>query len=177
MKVLLLLFLIVNIAYAKEDRSSKIYTKKQFEDELNKRIKESLSKLKNGKIIDFSQLLLNRERELKIREFQVKKSEEQLKINEKELKKKVEQFNKKQKDMIACIDNFNSKKSQRIAHIVKTISGMRPENAAAVLSVQDTDISIKILGQLEPDKVSKIFNFMDKEISARLQKQYVNMSK
>jgi flagellar motility protein MotE (MotC chaperone) len=61
--------------------------------------------------------------------------------------------------------------------MVDVVSGMRPQNAADILSVQDVEIAVKILGKLEPTKVSKIFNSMDKEISARLQKQYMNMKK
>ena len=61
--------------------------------------------------------------------------------------------------------------------MVDVISGMRPQSAADVLSVQDVDISVKILGDLPPEKVSKIFNSMDKEISARLQKQFMSMKK
>ena len=46
-----------------------------------------------------------------------------------------------------------------------------------VLSTQDADISVKILEKIDPTKASKIFNLMDKEVSARLQKQYLNMQK
>ena len=61
--------------------------------------------------------------------------------------------------------------------MVDVISAMRPQNAADVLSVQDADISVQILEKLDPTKISKIFNSMDKEISARLQKQFMNMKK
>ena len=61
--------------------------------------------------------------------------------------------------------------------VVEVISGMRPQNAADLLSVQESDLAVKILGQLDPAKVSKIFNLMDKEISAKLQKQFMTMKK
>ena len=61
--------------------------------------------------------------------------------------------------------------------MVEIISGMKPVMAGNVLSVQDSDIAVKILSELPAMKISKIFNSMDKEISARLQKQYMNMKK
>jgi flagellar motility protein MotE (MotC chaperone) len=54
---------------------------------------------------------------------------------------------------------------------------MKPQKAAELLSVQDSDISVKILELIKPERASKIFNLMDKEVSARLQKQYLNMAK
>jgi flagellar motility protein MotE (MotC chaperone) len=61
--------------------------------------------------------------------------------------------------------------------MVEVISGMKPQSAADVLAVQDPDLSVRILGQLEAQKASKIFNLMDKEVSARLQKQFLQMKK
>ena len=57
------------------------------------------------------------------------------------------------------------------------IANMKPVKAADVLSVQDSLISVKILEQIDPKRASRIFNLMDKEVSARLQKQYLNMQK
>ena len=57
------------------------------------------------------------------------------------------------------------------------MSGMKPANAAELLSVQDSTISVQIISKLDPERVSKIFNLMDKAVSARLQKSYINMKK
>ena len=54
---------------------------------------------------------------------------------------------------------------------------MKPQVAAEMLSVQESKLSVEIISKLDPVKVSKIFNLMDKEISARLQKEYLNMQK
>ncbi|HXH31227.1 MAG TPA: hypothetical protein VNJ01_10480 [Bacteriovoracaceae bacterium] len=37
--------------------------------------------------------------------------------------------------------------------------------------------AVKILQQIDAKKASKIFNFMDKEVSAKIQKQYLLMKK
>ena len=57
------------------------------------------------------------------------------------------------------------------------LSGMKPDAAAQVLSVQDPLIAVKMISKLDSAKVSKIFNKMDKEVSARLQKQFLTMQK
>ena len=54
---------------------------------------------------------------------------------------------------------------------------MRAAKAAEILSVQESDLTVQILGKLPPEKVSKIFNLMEKEVSARLQKQFMSMKK
>ncbi|MBT3586860.1 MAG: hypothetical protein HN509_18255 [Halobacteriovoraceae bacterium] len=120
---------------------------------------------------------MKKEEELKISQLALKKKEEQLVINEKDFTRKVSGFNGDQQKVLGCIDASDKKQSKRVEHMVEVISGMKPVSAAQVLSVQDADISVKILGLLEPKKVSKIFNLMDKEISARLQKQYMTMKK
>ena len=65
----------------------------------------------------------------------------------------------------------------QLERLLAVIERNWPQNAADVLSVQDPDFSVRILGQMESQKVSKIFNLMDKEVSARLQKQFLQMKK
>jgi flagellar motility protein MotE (MotC chaperone) len=54
---------------------------------------------------------------------------------------------------------------------------MKADKAAQVLAIQDPEITMKILGKLESKTVSRIFNLMDKEISARIQKQFMTMKR
>ena len=46
-----------------------------------------------------------------------------------------------------------------------------------MLAVQDPVLSVQLLGMLDSAQVSKIFNQMDKTISAKLQKMYLEMKK
>ena len=61
--------------------------------------------------------------------------------------------------------------------MVSVVSGMKPQTAANLLSQQDPSISVKILGMLDAVQVAKIFNLMEKEVSAKLQKQYMTLKK
>src|SRR5690606_21311041 len=122
-----------------------------------------------------SKELMQKEDQLRIRELELQKKNEQLEINEKEFQTRLGELQTRQDKILGCIDDHNEQENQRIIHMVKVIEGMKAKNAAEVLSVQDIGISVKILGMLKAEKVSKIFNLMDKEISARLQKHYLTM--
>jgi flagellar motility protein MotE (MotC chaperone) len=136
-----------------------------------------MKRIGKGELVGLSKELLQKEELLRVRELQVQKREEELKINQQDFKNKVANFNQKQNHFLGCLDEQDKKVSDRISHMVDVVGGMRPQSAADVLSVQEPDISIRILGMLDAERVSKIFNLMDKEVSARLQKQYMNMKR
>lgn len=155
----------------------RLYTEDEFQKAVVKEVEGHLLKLGKGKIVSFSKELLNKEQELKIKELEIQKEREKLKLNVAQFQKKIKEFQERQNKIISCIDKRKSDENNRMNHMVQSLSGMKPVIAAQVLSVQDPDISVKILGLLSPEKVSKIFNAMDKEVSARLQKQYLTMKK
>jgi flagellar motility protein MotE (MotC chaperone) len=153
------------------------YTEKEFLDAVNKEVENRLSKYKNKSIVQLTKELMKKERSIELRELEIQKKEESLRESEKDLTSKLKGFQQKSSKLLGCLDEHDKNQSKRVRHMVDVISGMRPQSAADVLSVQDVDISVKILGDLPPEKVSKIFNSMDKEISARLQKQFMSMKK
>ena len=120
---------------------------------------------------------MERENQLRSRELEFKKREDALSNNKKDLEKSIKGFQKKQSEFLSCLDQSEKSIRARVEHMVESVAAMKPKNAAALLSVQESDISVQILDQLDAKKVSKIFNFMDKEISARLQKQFMTMKK
>ena len=168
-KIIVILFLTTLNLYA----ADKIYTQEEFDKALDKRVK----RIANGGIAELSKELLKKERALALEEMNIKKREESLELIGRDLEKRTVDFQKEQKDFLGCVNKNDQDKKNRIGHMVSVMSGMRPKTAAEVLSVQDSDIAIRILGRLSPEKVSKIFNSMDKAISARLQKQYMSMKK
>jgi flagellar motility protein MotE (MotC chaperone) len=155
----------------------KTYTEEQFKQALKEEMSKQMRRMGNEGLIEFSQELLKKEEQLRIKEVEISKREEQLNINTKEFEKKINEFQEKQNKIIGCLEDQDKNKNKRIEHMVNTISGMKPVTAAEILSVQDPEIAVKILAQLDADKVAKIFNLMNKEISARLQKQYMDMKK
>ena len=160
-----------------EDPREKKYNYDEFQEAVNTKIEKQLKRLGRGKIIGFSKELMKKEEVLKLREIELEKRAEQLQMNTSDFQKKVKTFQNRQLKFLGCLDESDKQREKRITHMVDVVSGMKPLSAAEVLSVQDAGISIKILGMLPPEKVSKIFNLMKKEISARLQKQYMTMKK
>lgn len=156
---------------------AKTYTEEEFKKALQEEVDKTIKKVSGNHMVDFSKELLQKEEAIKVKELEVKKQEDQLKMNMADFEKRVKDFQTEQKRFIGCIDSQDEKADKRVSQMVEVISGMRPQNAADLLSVQESDLAVKILGQLDPAKVSKIFNLMDKEISAKLQKQFMTMKK
>ena len=155
----------------------KLYTEDEVNKIINSKVLEKLKMVSEKNVVRFSKSLLRKEEKLKSLEIKIKKEREELKIHSTELGDKIARFIEKQKKFIGCMNSVEKGKKKRIGHLVEIIAGMKPAMAASVLSVQDPDITVKILSELPAAKMSKIFNSMDKEISARLQKQYMNMKK
>ena len=153
------------------------YTNEEFEKAVTKELEKRLKRLGHGKVVEFSKELVQKQQELDLKKIKTEKEDEQLKLSMKNFDKKVKEFRQKQEKLLVCMDEIHKKESKRVEHMVDTVSNMRPQNAADVLSVQDPGISVKILSELPATKVAKIFNLMDKEISARLQKQYLTMKR
>jgi len=173
-KIILLAFMILFFkAHAGVD--DKIYTQVEFDKKLTEEIEKSIMKIKKKSITQLTMELIEKDRRLEKSEQSLKDKEEQLKVGESTLMKKITEFETKQKKILGCLDKNKSGQARRIKQMVDVISGMKPLKAAEVLSVQDSQISVKILAQIDPIRASKIFNLMDKEVSARLQKQYLNM--
>ncbi|MBT3235222.1 MAG: hypothetical protein HN353_04670 [Bdellovibrionales bacterium] len=155
----------------------KIYTERELKAEIKERVGKKMRQLGQGKIVNFAQELMEKEEQLAVQQLEVRKEKEQFKQSIQSFEVRVKSFEKRQQKLLGCIQAADKKENRRIDHMVEVISGMKPMSAAQVLSVQDAEITIKILGKLSPPKVSKIFNLMDKEISARLQKQYLTMKR
>ena len=153
------------------------YTEAEFLDAVNKEAKVRLEKYSSQNMVELTREIMKKERALELEKQQLKERAAELDAIEGDIKKRIADFQDQQKKLLGCLDQNDQKQSARVNHMVEVVSGMRPATAADVLSVQDVDIAVRILGKLEAIKVSKIFNSMDKEISARLQKQFMNMKK
>ncbi len=153
------------------------YTENEFKKAVMEEVERQMRRAGQAKLIDLSRELLEKEDKLKLRELEAERQEEQFKMSTKQFQEKVKTFENSQNKFLGCVEDLEQKKNNRVKHMVEVVSGMKPDVAAQVLSVQEADISVEIISQLEPAKISKIFNLMDKEISARLQKQYMNMKK
>jgi flagellar motility protein MotE (MotC chaperone) len=172
------LFIALFVTFSSQGMTAeKKYTEAEFRQAVIDAVGVELRRLGREQIVQLSRELLQKEEDLRLRELQMRKKDEEIKLTERTLQERVVAFHDAQKNFLACVDQVSKEQNNRVQHLVESIAGMRPQNAADVLSVQDPEISVQILGMLEPDRVARIFNLMDKEVSARLQKQYLNMKK
>lgn len=161
----------------KKANAVKKYTEEELEKEVRKRVERQIKLLKKGSLVEISKELLKKDLALEEKEKQVNQLQKQLKTNEEYFEKRVIETEKRYTKILGCLDANKKDAEKRISHMVNILSIMKPVKAADVLSVQNPQVAIKVLSKMEPQKASKIFNLMDKEISARLQKQYIDMQK
>jgi flagellar motility protein MotE (MotC chaperone) len=173
----LLLVLVFSLSAYANESAEKIYTKDDFKEKVAKEVDKQVDRLKKSSVAKLTKEILQKERDLDDRAEALALREEQIKMAEESLAKKVFEVEKQQKKLLGCVDDNEKSKIARVQQLVSVISNMKPQKAAELLSVQDSDISVKILELIKPERASKIFNLMDKEVSARLQKQYLNMTK
>lgn len=157
--------------------SPKIYTEEDFIKKVSEEVQKKVEQIKNKSFTELTKELVDKDEKIKLRELDLVKKTDQFKVNEFELEKKIKEFDSRQQSVLGCLEKNETDSKDRIKKQVEVISNMQPAKAAQLLSVQDADIAVKILREIDSKKASKIFNLMDKEVSARLQKQYLDMKK
>ena len=172
MKILILAVIFCFGSFAADE---KIYTQKEFDAKVKAQVEKQIKRIKKSSIANLTSEVLEKESALDKKEKELQRQKEQVEMAEETLSNKIADFEKLQAKVLGCIDENKDQAKKRISALVSMISNMKPLKAADVLTVQDSKISIQILEKIEPERASKIFNLMDKEVSARLQKQYLNM--
>lgn len=173
MKWLLVLLPCLSLAQA----ATKTYTEEEFIKKVNEEVQKKVVTIKNRSVSDLTKEILDKEEKLKLRELELQKREDEFKVSESELSKKYVAFEAKQKTFLGCIEKNEEEARSRVSQLVEMVSNMKPQKASEVLSVQEPDIAVRILQMIDAKKASKIFNFMEKDVSAKLQKQYLEMKK
>jgi flagellar motility protein MotE (MotC chaperone) len=177
MKFLILLLAITPSLILAATAVKKTYTEEEFVKKVSEEVKKKVDSIKNKSVSELTKEILDKEEKLKLRELELQKEYDSLKISESELGKKYSAFEARQKAFIGCVEKNEEESKGRIGQLVEMMSSMKPQKAAEILSVQDSDIAVRILQMTDAKKASKIFNFMDKDISAKLQKQYLLLKK
>lgn len=156
---------------------AKTYSEEEFIKKVNEEVKKKVDTIKNKSVSDLTKELLDKEEKLKLKEIELQKQQDSLRVSEGEIAKRYSELSAKQKTLIGCAEKNQEDSKARIGQLVELMTNMKPDKAAEILSVQDSAIAVQILQMIDAKKASKIFNFMDKEISAKLQKQYLLMKK
>lgn len=183
MKKIILISLTALIAYPlitfsqAPQAAKKTYTQEEFDKKVNEEVLKRVDTIKNKSVSELTKELIEKEEKLRLRSLELQKQQDAIKVSESELAKKYSEFEGRQKNFLGCVEKNEEESRARVGQLVDLISNMKPQKAAEVLSVQDTDIAVRILQQIDAKKASKIFNFMEKDISAKLQKQYLEMKK
>jgi flagellar motility protein MotE (MotC chaperone) len=158
-------------------QAKKTYTEEEFIKKVNAEVQKKVETVKNKSVSELTKEVLDKEEKVNLRELELQKHMDEIKASEKDLAKKYAEFEVRQKAFLGCVNKNEEESKARVAQLVDMISNMKPQKASEILSVQESDIAVKILQSIDAKKASKIFNFMDKDISAKLQKQYLQMKR
>jgi flagellar motility protein MotE (MotC chaperone) len=171
--LVILSFLFFSFAIIAADE--KKFTQKEIDKLVKVEVDRQINMIKKKSLTQLTKELLEKDKSLSLQSRELDVRAEQLSLSEKSLVKRIGAFEGVKTKIIGCIDGNKGSEAIRIKRLVEVISNMKPLKAAELLSTQDSTISVKLLEKIDPKKASKIFNLMDKEVSAQLQKQYLNM--
>lgn len=157
--------------------AGKTFTEEEFIKKVNDEVKKKVDSIKNKSVSELTKEILDKEEKLNLKELELQKYQDSIKVSEADISKRYLELSEKQKNFIGCVEKNEEDSKGRIGQLVETLTNMKPQKAAEILSVQDSEIAVKILQMVDAKKASKIFNFMDKDVSAKLQKQYLLMKK
>ncbi|MCY4644739.1 MAG: hypothetical protein OXB88_08995 [Bacteriovoracales bacterium] len=182
-KVVFIFCYLISLGYAESSKNLKEIKNKSFEgcsdDNFDKavmeEVKKKLKRVQVSNLSSFSYDLLKKESDLKKRETILAEKERQFEISSKDFARGVKKFDSRQQKFLGCLDKNEKNRGERMKRLVKIVGGMKAEKAADLLSIQEPELAIQILASLDSSKTSKIFNLMKREISARLQKEYLLM--
>ena len=182
MKSLILFFVLgTALLLGAKEKKEETYTKADFELAVEKEVKARLDKaidrIKKKSVSELTREILRREEGLEGRSKKLDLEELKLKNSVKDFERRIQEFEMKQDQFFSCVDKNNQEKDLRVKKMVEVIAQMKANRAADLIAVQDQQIAIKILSKLDTTKASKIFNLLEKEKSAELQKLYLNMKK
>ena len=172
-KILLIIVMMISSSIMGKDKET--FSQADVDKMVKIEVERQVNLIKKKSITQITKELLQKERDLNKKSKQLDHRSEQLSVNETAFLKRIEDFQGVKSKIIGCLDKNKQSEALRIKQLVSVISNMKPLKAAELLSVQESNISVKLIERIDPAKASKIFNLMDKEVSARLQKQYLNM--
>jgi flagellar motility protein MotE (MotC chaperone) len=169
--------ILLALASAGAGAAPRTYTEEDFVKKVSEEVRKKVDDVKNKSVAELTKEILEKEEKLKLRELDLLKQQDSLRVSEGEIAKRYAELSEKQKDFLGCVERNEDESKARIGQLVEMVSNMKPQKASEVLSVQDPEIAVKILQLIDAKRASKIFNFMDKDVSAKLQKQYLLMKK
>jgi|GEM_PF-5113604 len=132
---------------------------------------DELQKIKNQKALQMDESRIKAmQEEINFKEVKLGEIRQSIAGNLEELKKLQVLIDEKIKEERKLAEQ---KSDVQMARLIKIVGSMRPENAAALLSESDIDISVTVLSSLTGSKSSKILGGMEPEKAAKISKRMV----
>ncbi len=116
--------------------------------------------------------LKQKERSLSQREATLTAREADLRLAEKKIEQSLAELDALRSEIRAQIEQMDQQRLERVVGVVRMLEGMRPKDAAAIMSVTETDVAIQVLDRMSRTKAGKILAEMNPEQAAALTTTY-----
>lgn len=116
--------------------------------------------------------LENRERAIAEKEKELTERENAIQVQERILQNKLKRIEEVSKKMAGRLDRFKEESEGKVGKMVTMLENMKPDAAAAYIENVDPFLAVEVMARINVQKAAKIWNKMDKKISARLSELY-----
>ncbi len=113
-------------------------------------------------------LLMRKDAALKRREELVENEKQDLRAAESALEGRLLELQKIRDEIRGMLAELDSDREARVAHLVKMFESMRPNQAAAILSVTEDAIALEVLERMNREKAGKTLAAMDPQRASDL---------
>ena len=116
--------------------------------------------------------LEQRERTISEHEKEIAERERAVLVQEKILQIKLKRIEEVSQKMASRLDKFKEESESKVVKLVTMLETMKPDAAAAYVEQVDPNLAVEVMARINVTKAAKIWNKMDKKISARLTELY-----
>lgn len=116
--------------------------------------------------------LIQRDRELKLREQELLKLEKEIEQKNAEIDKRIQELEKIRTDIAEKLKSQVESDSKKIDQLVEVYSVMRPAQAAKVLEDLEEDLAVQVLGKMKKKNAADILNLMNVEKAKKFTEMY-----
>ncbi len=116
--------------------------------------------------------LEEREKSIEEREKELEERSQAIAVQEKVLYNKLKRIEEVSAKMAGRLDKYKEDTEGRVAKIVAMLETMKPDASAAYIESVDPFLAVEVMARINVQKAAKIWNKMDKKVSARLSELY-----
>ncbi len=122
-------------------------------------------------------LLVERKKELDVREQELNRRDLEIARVQKELEEKLKELEQQRRQIASILQERITVDTQRVETLVQVYSNMKPQMAAKVFETMDTDLAVEILKGMKKKNAAEIMNLLKAERAQSLSEKFAGYQK